>query len=233
MYFLYSFSTLLAVVALSPYFLYQGLRHKKYLGSARQRLTGPPASLNPAGDDSIWVHAVSVGEVLAARPVIAELKVRYPSLRIFLSTTTITGQRIAGTLSPSIDGVFYVPFDWAFAVRRTLRRVRPRLFVMVETEIWPNILRECRRQDVRTVLINGRLSARSSRRFRLVRPLFARVLADVERFCVQSDDTRRRLVALGAVVRGWRLRHADHLGPLGRNRGSVPAERGNRAGARC
>jgi 3-deoxy-D-manno-octulosonic-acid transferase len=199
-YFLYSFSTLLAVVALSPYFLYQGLRHKKYFGSARQRLTGPPPSLNPARDDSIWVHAVSVGEVLAARPVIAELKGRYPSLRIFLSTTTITGQRIAGTLTPSIDGVFYVPFDWAFAVRRTLRRVRPRLFVMVETEIWPNILRECRRQGVRTVLINGRLSARSYRRFRLVRRLFGRVLADVERFCVQSDDTRRRLVALGADV---------------------------------
>jgi len=97
-----------------------------------------------------------------------------------------------------VDAVFYFPFDWAFIVRRTLNIVRPRLFVMMETEIWPNLLRECRRRGVRTVMINGRISSRSYPRYRLVRPFFRRVLADIDRFCMQSDESARRLVDLGA-----------------------------------
>ena len=77
---------------------------------------------------SIWVHAVSVGEVLAARPVLAELRKRYPQLRLFLSTTTLSGQQLARQSVPDVDGTFYLPFDWTFTVRRTLRVVRPRLF---------------------------------------------------------------------------------------------------------
>ena len=95
MYLLYSFVTLLALVVLSPYFLYQALRHNKYVGSLRQRLGYLPVSFNLDGDDSIWVHAVSVGEVLAARPLITELRRRYPRLRLFLSTTTRAGQQLA------------------------------------------------------------------------------------------------------------------------------------------
>ena len=105
-------------------------------------------SFNLDGEDSIWVHAVSVGEVLAARPVLAELRKRYPQLRLFLSTTTLSGQQLARQSVPDVDGTFYFPFDWTFTVRRTLRVVRPRLFLMVETEIWPNLLRECRKRGV-------------------------------------------------------------------------------------
>ena len=198
MYLLYSLATLLAAVLLAPVFLIQGLRRNKYVDSVGQRLGWLPASFNPEQQESIWLQAVSVGEVLAARPVIRELKQRYPSLLVFLSTTTRTGQELARRSVSEADGIFYFPFDWMFAVRRTLARVRPKLFVMVETEIWPNLLRECRRRGIRTVMINGRVSPRSAKRYQLVQPLFRRVLADVERFCVQGEDTQRRLVDLGA-----------------------------------
>ena len=198
MYLLYSLATLLAAVLLSPYFIVQGLRRNKYVASFGQRLGYLPDSLNASSHESIWVQAVSVGEVMAARPIISELKQRYPLLRIFLSTTTRTGQEVAQRSVKDADGVFYFPFDWTFAVRRAIARVRPKLFVMVETEIWPNLLRECRREGIRTVMINGRISPRSARRYGLVRPLFRRVLADVERFCVQGEETQRRLVDLGA-----------------------------------
>jgi len=197
-YFLYSFLMLLVLVALSPYFVYQALRHNKYVGSLGQRLGYLPVSFNLDGDESIWVHAVSVGEVLAARPLISELRRRYPKLRLFLSTTTLTGQQLARRNVSDVDAVFYFPFDWAFTARRTLNLVKPRLFVMVDTEIWPNLLRECRRRGVRTVLVNGRISYRSFPRYRLIRPFFRRVLADVDRFCVQGDETARRLEYLGA-----------------------------------
>jgi 3-deoxy-D-manno-octulosonic-acid transferase len=91
------------------------------------------------------VHAVSVGEVLSARPLISELRAAYPKLRLFLSTTTLTGQQLARRSVPDVDAVFYFPFDWTITARRTLNVVRPRLFVMTETEIWPNLLRECKR----------------------------------------------------------------------------------------
>jgi 3-deoxy-D-manno-octulosonic-acid transferase len=197
-YFLYSVATLIVLVALSPYFVYQALRHKKYVGNLRQRLGYLPVSFNLDAEPSIWIHAVSVGEVLSVRPVVPELRRRYPSLRVFLSTTTMSGQQVARRSLTDVDGVFYFPFDWLFAVRRTLGIVKPRLFVMVENEIWPNLLRECRTRGIKTIVVNGRISRRSFPRYRLIRPFFRRVLADIDRFCVQGKETSGRLVALGA-----------------------------------
>jgi 3-deoxy-D-manno-octulosonic-acid transferase len=117
---------------------------------------------------------------------------------MFLSTTTLTGQQLARRSVPDADAVFYFPFDLPIFVRRTLALVRPRLFVMMETEIWPNLLRECRRRGVKTAIINGRLSPRSFSRYRLVRPLMRRVLGDIDRFCVQSEEAARRFIDLGA-----------------------------------
>ena len=197
MYLLYSVATVLALVALAPYFLYQALRHNKYVGSLGQRLGYLPVSFNLDAEESIWVHAVSVGEVLAARPIVTGLKARYPSLRVFLSTTTLSGQKLARSVSDA-DAVFYFPFDFTFIVRKTLNLVKPRLFVMVETEIWPNLLRECRRRNIRTALVNGRISPRSFPRYRIIRPFMRRVLGDIDRFCVQSEETARRFGKLGA-----------------------------------
>ena len=198
MYLLYSFLTLVVFVFVSPYFLYQAIRHNKYIGSLGQRLGYLPVSLNVDGEESIWIHAVSVGEALTARALAADLKERYPRLRLYLSTTTIAGQQVARRSLQHVDAVFYFPFDWAFIVKRTLNIVRPRVFVMMETEIWPNLLRLCRARGVKTVLINGRISSRSYPRYRMIRPFFRRVLADVDRFCMQSDESARRIVELGA-----------------------------------
>ena len=198
MYLAYSLLTLALFVVVSPYFLYQAIRYRKYIGTLRQRLGFLPITFNIDAEESIWIHAVSVGEALTARALAADLKSRYPRLRLFLSTTTIAGQQVARRSLTDVDAVFYFPFDWTFIVRRTMRLVRPRLFIMMETEIWPNLLRECRRRGVRTVMINGRISSRSYPRYKLVRPFFRRVLGDVDRFCVQSEESARRLVDLGA-----------------------------------
>jgi 3-deoxy-D-manno-octulosonic-acid transferase len=141
---------------------------------------------------------VSVGEALTARALVADLRERYPGLRIFLSTTTLTGQQVARTRLQDVDAVFFLPFDLPPFVNRTLRLVRPRLFIMMETEIWPNLLRACRRRGVKTMLVNGRISSRSYPRYRLARRFFRRVLADVDRFCMQSEESARRIVQIGA-----------------------------------
>jgi 3-deoxy-D-manno-octulosonic-acid transferase len=199
MYLAYSALTLAAFILVSPYFLYQAIRYKKYVGSVRERLGYLPISFNLDGEESIWIHAVSVGEALTARALAADLKRRYPRLRLYLSTTTIAGQQVAkASLRHLVDGVFYFPFDWMFTIRRTLNLVRPRLFIMMETEIWPNLLHACRKRGVKTAVINGRISSRSYPRYKLIRPFFRRVLADVDRFCMQSEESASRLKDLGA-----------------------------------
>jgi 3-deoxy-D-manno-octulosonic-acid transferase len=201
MYVLYSVIMVAFFAAVSPYFVYQALRHRKYVANLRQRMGFLPVSFNLDADDSIWIHAVSVGEVLAARALLPDLRERYPKLRLFLSTTTLTGQQIARNNLQYVDEVFYFPFDFGVIVNRTLRLVRPRLFIMMETEIWPNLLRACAREGVKTMLVNGRISSRSYPRYRLGRPFFRRVLRHVDRFCMQSDESARRIVDIGADPR--------------------------------
>lgn len=198
MYLLYSTLVLVFFAVASPWFLYQALRYRKYIGSLGQRMGYLPVSFNVDGEASIWIHAVSVGEVLTARPVMRELRQHHPRLRIFLSTTTMAGQKLARRHVPDADAVFYFPFDLGIFVRRTLDLVRPKLFLMMETEIWPVLLRECRARGVKTAVVNGRLSQRSYPRYRWVRPFMRRVLADVDRFCVQSEESARRFIDLGA-----------------------------------
>ncbi len=198
MYSLYSVLVLALAVIASPWFVYQALRYKKYVGSLGQRMGYLPVSFNMDADESIWIHAVSVGEVLTARPLISDLKRRYPNLRMFLSTTTLAGQQLARRSVQDVDAVFYVPFDLGIFVRRTLDLVRPRLFIMMETEIWPNLLRECHRRGVKTAVVNGRLSGRSFPRYRMIRAFMRRVLGHVDRFLVQSEESARRFIDLGA-----------------------------------
>jgi len=198
MYAFYSLLILIIGVIASPYLAYQAIRYKKYVSSFGQRMGYLPVTFNLDGEESIWIHAVSVGEALTVRALIADLKQRYPKFRIFLSTTTMAGQQVARRNVQDIDAVFYFPFDLSFIVRRTLRLVNPRLFIMMETEIWPNLLRECKRRNVATVMVNGRISSRSYPRYKLARPFFRRVLADIDRFCMQSEESARRLVDIGA-----------------------------------
>jgi 3-deoxy-D-manno-octulosonic-acid transferase len=226
MYSLYSFLVLVVAVLASPWFIYQALRYKKYVGSLGQRMGYLPVSFNMDGDDAIWVHAVSVGEVLTARPLISDLKRRYPNLRMFLSTTTMAGQQLARRSVQDVDAVFYFPFDLTFVVRRTLDLVRPRLFIMMETEIWPNLLRECRARGIKTAVVNGRISARSFPRYRLIRPMMKRVLDHIDRFLAQSEESARRFIDLGAdparvVVTGSLKFDSLDVSPSARSRDRV------------
>jgi 3-deoxy-D-manno-octulosonic-acid transferase len=198
MYSLYSALVLAVAVIASPWFVYQALRYKKYVASLGQRMGYLPVSFNMDADESIWIHAVSVGEVLTARPLISDLKRRYPGLRMFLSTTTLAGQQLARRSVQDVDAVFYFPFDLGIFVRRTLDLVRPKLFIMMETEIWPNLLYECRQRGVKTAVVNGRLSARSFSRYRMIRGFMRRVLDHVDRFLVQSEESARRFIDIGA-----------------------------------
>ncbi len=198
MYVVYSVLIVTFFLVMSPYLAWQAVRYRKYIGSLRQRLGYLPVSFNLDGEESIWIHAVSVGEVLTARALLPQLRERYPRYRLYLSTTTMTGQQIARNSLQYVDGVFYFPFDLGFIVNRTLRLVHPRLFVMMETEIWPNLLRACRRAGIRTMLVNGRISSRSYPRYRLARPFFRRVLANVDRFCMQGEESARRIIDMGA-----------------------------------
>ncbi len=205
MYFLYSVLTAAGMIILAPYFAAQGWRQAKYFTNLRERFGKLPAELvarAAAANGSIWIHAVSVGEVLAAQPLAQQLKKSFAGRSLFVSTTTQTGQALARERLPFADGFFYFPLDWTVPVRRVLRVLHPALIIVVETEIWPNFLREARRSGVPVVFVNARISERSLSRFRLMKPLignfFARVLADARVFLAQSQDDARRLREMGA-----------------------------------
>jgi 3-deoxy-D-manno-octulosonic-acid transferase len=199
MYFLYSLVLSLFSLVLLPYFIYQALKHGKYSGSLRERMGRLPEALRQSDRPVVWVHAVSVGEFNAARPLIASLKERLPGHALLVSTTTLTGQRLArAERSIPIDGIFYFPFDWARTVRRALDHIKPEVVVILETELWPNFLRECRRRGVLTAVANGRISPRSYRRYLRARRFIGRALREVSLFIMQSDADAERVRALGA-----------------------------------
>jgi 3-deoxy-D-manno-octulosonic-acid transferase len=196
MYLLYSFLLAAAAVAAFPYFLAQGLRHGKYLGSARARLGRVPPEARSQGD-AIWLHAVSVGEVLACQRLVAGLKQRLAGRPLVVSTTTETGLRTARQRLKA-EAFFHCPFDFSFAVRRVLRQVRPALLLVAETELWPNLFREAWRAGVPVAVVNARVSDRSWPRYRRFRFFFRDVLGCASLLLAQSEEDARRLRELGA-----------------------------------
>jgi 3-deoxy-D-manno-octulosonic-acid transferase len=212
MYTLYSLLTAVGMVLLSPYFLIRGLMHGKYLDNIPERLGWkfPPelrrVALSGLKAKSIWIHAVSVGEVLAVLPLAKDLKHRYPQLRLVVSTTTATGQKLAHGRMNFADAIFYFPLDWKGPVRRSLAATDAAVVIIVETEIWPNFLRECRRAEVPVIFVNGRLSEKSYRRYRgafsytggLLSGFLKRILDDATLFLMQGEQDAARLLALGA-----------------------------------
>ena len=198
MYFLYSVLTLLVLVACTPYFLYQAIRHNKYVGSLRQRLGYLPVSFNLDGEDSIWVHAVSVGEVNAALPLIEALRRRYAPRPMVVTTVTPTGsERVRKLFGDEVFHV-YLPYDLPRAVKRFLDRIRPALAVVMETEIWPNLYYHCGRRGIPLAIVNARLSERSLRGYAPIRMLVREALGHVALVAAQSHADARRYRALGA-----------------------------------
>jgi 3-deoxy-D-manno-octulosonic-acid transferase len=193
----YSFAFAIALVLAAPWYLWKGRRTGKYVSSFRQRMGRP--SVNPAGRPSIWIHAVSVGEVLAARSLLQPLHERFPALPLFVSTTTVTGHAIAQKSLGAADGILFSPFDLPGPVRRALDAVQPRLLVLVETEIWPNLIHAARRRGVRVAIVNGRVSQASFAGYRRVGGLLKRVLSEIDLFLMQGDEHARRIRELGAA----------------------------------
>jgi 3-deoxy-D-manno-octulosonic-acid transferase len=198
MYRLYSVVLGLLALGYLPLFLVRKVWGAGYPVALRERLgfaKVPPASLPGS---RFWVHAVSVGEVMAAVPLVQALRTRWPAADVVVSTVTATGERVARARLADAAAMLTFPLDFPGAVRRTVRRVGPGCFIALETELWPNLLRALRRAGVPAVLANGRISDRSYRRYRLVRGLFRRVLDDVALFCMQSEEDARRVISLGA-----------------------------------
>ena len=209
MYFVYSFLMGVAVLLLLPYWLVKGLRQGKYLSNLRERLGLAFAALDKLPADrpgAIWIHAVSVGELLSSISLAKRLKEAYPNRPLVVSTTTTTGQSLARERLQFADAVFYFPLDWSFSVRRVLQAVRPSLVVVLETEIWPNFLRETRSQNIPVLFVSGRISDRSFARYQrylakfgsFLRPFLRAALGNASAFLMQSDKDAERIRALGA-----------------------------------
>jgi 3-deoxy-D-manno-octulosonic-acid transferase len=195
MYFIYSLLLAVGFLILLPRFLYDAFRHGKYVAGFRERL----GALSPANSQPlIWIHCVSVGETQAARPLVLELKKQFPDRRIAISTTTLTGQNLAREIFKyDADRIFYFPFDWRWSVRRTLKALHPAAVLIMETELWPGFLRECERQQIPVAILNGRLSGRSFRRYRLFRGFMSQVLRGVTLALMQTEADAGRLRLLG------------------------------------
>jgi len=198
MYWLYSVLLAAALVVTLPYWLMQMSRHGKYRAGLRERMGRVPARLTAhGGKPTIWVHAVSVGEVMAVSYLISELRSRFRQYRIVVSTTTDTGQKLARKYFGEED-VFYFPMDFGFAIRPYLQLLQPKLVIVAETEFWPNFLRLTHASGSQLAVVNARISDRSWPQYRRFRFLFARILKSVDLFLAQTDEDAKRLRAIGA-----------------------------------
>jgi 3-deoxy-D-manno-octulosonic-acid transferase len=195
MYLAYSLLLSLGLLVLIPHFLFQALAHGKYVAGLRQRLGSlPPVNGKPV----IWLHCVSVGETQAARPLVQRLKQEFPHHALVVSTITLTGQKLArDVFRTQAESVFYFPFDWRWSVRRALKTINPAAVLIMETELWPNFLRECKARDIPVALVNGRISRQSFRRYGLITFFLRRVLSCLSIAVMQSEEDAERLQSLG------------------------------------
>src|SRR6266581_8910958 len=188
---------LLLLPLLFPYLAWRLIVRGKSREGLAERF-GKVPSLGPAPTEGrVWVHAVSVGETVAAAPVVAALRAALPGAAILVSTTTPTGQAQARRSFPDAALHFYFPIDLPWVARRVLERVRPSAIVLMEAEIWPNLLVAARRRGVPVVVANAHLSDRTLRRATRLRALLAPVIAGITRYLTQSPAIRDRALALG------------------------------------
>jgi 3-deoxy-D-manno-octulosonic-acid transferase len=192
---LYTLLLLVLMVITLPWWIFRYLRTPKYRGTIRQRF-GLDLPQVPDGTAPIWIHAVSVGEVMAAQGLIRALHARYPERPVLLSTVTKTGQQIARSL-PEVYATFYLPLDLPWIVNRVLAQLRPRILIVMETELWPNLFWQCQLRHLPVLLVNGRLSPRSFRHYRLFRRVMERFLQPVRLLVMQSAADAERMLALG------------------------------------
>jgi 3-deoxy-D-manno-octulosonic-acid transferase len=191
---LYLLAVYLSAPIISVVFLWRGIRNRSYRENLRERW-GFGRRVAPGG---VWLHAVSVGEVQACAPLVGALRRSHPQLPLTVTTFTPTGAARARALFGDVAEVRYVPFDLPGAVRRFFRRVEPRLAVIFETELWPNLYRECRRRRVPLVLASARISERSLGRYRRLGALFTDAVSSAAIVAAQGAGDAERFKALGA-----------------------------------
>ncbi|HZH90159.1 MAG TPA: 3-deoxy-D-manno-octulosonic acid transferase [Pyrinomonadaceae bacterium] len=197
MYLLYSLLLTLAIIALLPLFLLDALRHGKYVIGLRERLGSVP-EIDTGGRSVVWLHCVSVGETQAARPLARALLEQFPTHALVVTTTTLTGQKLArDVFRDDAAAVVYFPFDWAWSVRRSLRKLKPSLVLIMETELWPRFLRECRRSDIPVALVNGRISEKSFKGYRRLGSFIKSVVGSLTLAIMQTEADADRIRALG------------------------------------
>ena len=197
MYFIYSLLLTLGFVVLLPRFVVDALRSGKYVTGLRQRLGNVP-KINSGGKSVVWLHCVSVGEAQAAQSLVRALTSRFPNLALVISTTTVTGQQLARDIfRDQAQAVFYFPIDWAWTVRRVLRRVQPATILVMETELWPHLFREATRRKIPVALVNGRISDKSFGRYKMVRAFIRRALNHLRVAVMQSELDAARISELG------------------------------------
>ncbi|HZY61529.1 MAG TPA: 3-deoxy-D-manno-octulosonic acid transferase [Edaphobacter sp.] len=191
---------LLAVLVLgAPWWLLRMATSGRYRAGLAGRLGWIPKSLRDAaeGRDVVWIHAVSVGEVMAAARLVRDLQEAWPESLIVVSTTTATGQRLARQRLPEVS-VFYLPLDFAFAVRRYLRALQPKMLVLMESELWPNLIVQCAKAGIPVAVVNARVSDRSFPRYMRLQRLWRPLLGKISLFLAQSGETATRLEQIGA-----------------------------------
>jgi 3-deoxy-D-manno-octulosonic-acid transferase len=200
MYILYNIFLILATVLLFPVILFKLVTVPKYRGGLTQKLGRLRKGVLRVikGTRPIWVHAVSVGEVMAAHPLIRELRKTYPDRKLILSTVTVTGHYTARRRVPEADAVFYFPFDFPCIVRRVIRGINPEIVLVAETELWPNFFRELKRAGIPSAVINGRISPKSHRNYLRLKSFFSQVFEQVTLFCMQSEEDADRIKVIGA-----------------------------------
>jgi len=197
MYLVYSLAFTLGVILAAPYYLW---RLGRNVTSVRwgERFGFLPPTIQQAERGAFWVHAVSVGETLAVVPLVREFQQSFPERKVFLSHITPAGLAAGEGRLPAVAGRFYAPLDWRCSARRALRRIQPAILLVVETELWPHLLRAARQAGARVVLVNARISDQSFRRYRLFRFFMRHVLSGIDRICAQTSLDAERFRGLGA-----------------------------------
>lgn len=186
---------LATITALSPWLLYKSVSTGKYRRGMLRKFLGT-AVVRDRQQPCVWFHGVSVGEIHLLRPLVARFRERHPDWQCVISTTTDTGYEEACKRFPDL-AVFYWPLDFSWAVCRALQGVRPRLIILAECELWPNFLEAAKEQGVPVLVVNGRMSPRSFRRWRPARPFVRPMFENVSRWCVQTEEYAENFRQLG------------------------------------
>ncbi|MDP2939237.1 MAG: 3-deoxy-D-manno-octulosonic acid transferase [Candidatus Omnitrophota bacterium] len=198
MFLIYDLIFLLFIILYLPLFLFKGKAHKGF----RQRLGYFSKDLNESfkNKNNIWVHAVSVGEVTVVAGLLNFLRKLYPKDRIIISTVTPTGNKLAKSIRSPDDLIIYFPLDLSFIVKKFVKKIKPKIFISAETEIWPNLFLALYKENVPVILVNGRVSDASFRGYRIVKPLIRNILRGVKLFCMQTQMDAQRIKELGANI---------------------------------